>query len=136
MVNSYLTVDRIKIFSDGSLGAETAAIRILLNDTTTNSNSSVQDDQDAMLETVFRKTGTTISDNDMQRQQQEQCKNYNGLLMYSDGEMESMISVAMKHDYRLEIHAIGDAAAEQVLKAMEKCGVQKSERAVLTHCQV
>ena len=38
--------------------------------------------------------------------------------------------------FRVEIHAIGDAAAEQVLCAMETAGGCPSERPVLTHCQI
>jgi predicted amidohydrolase YtcJ len=47
-----------------------------------------------------------------------------------------MVSAARERGYRLEVHAIGDAAAEAVLNAFDTVGVTKQERAILTHCQV
>jgi len=55
-----------------------------------------------------------------------------------------MIRTASESNYRLEIHAIGDAAAEQVLDALLE-HVQSSSlsdeqmevwRPILTHCQI
>jgi predicted amidohydrolase YtcJ len=47
-----------------------------------------------------------------------------------------MITHARGLGFRVEIHAIGDAAAEQVLDALDSAGVSPCERPVLTHCQV
>ncbi|GMH94542.1 hypothetical protein TrST_g12620 [Triparma strigata] len=63
-------------------------------------------------------------------------KNKDGLLIFSDKEMERKIALAKERGFRLEIHAIGDMAAEQVLNALEKCEINKESRPVLTHCQV
>ena len=103
-----LSYDRVKIFSDGSLGAETAAVRQPYN-------------------------GTTQT----------------GILLHSDAELTSQIEDAHLHGFRVEIHAIGDRAAEQVINAMiaakerlaarsasENVSLDSSERPVLTHCQV
>jgi len=93
---SRLIVNRVKIFSDGSLGAETAAL--------------------------------TSSDN-----------SYTGILINKFPELCDMIQKCYSNGYRVEIHAIGDAAAEQVIKAISHV-IQNSShiqtRPILTHCQV
>ena len=76
--SSRLLVDRVKIFSDGSLGAETAALRL-------------PQDSAAPSEQTHK-----------------------GVLMHKREAMRSMIAEARSNGYRLEVHAIGDAAAEQV----------------------
>lgn len=78
--DSRLTIERLKIFSDGSLGAETAAMRLI-------------DDDSA-----------------------GQSAAHEGVLVHERLAMQEMISSAKNNGYRLEIHAIGDAAAEQVRK--------------------
>lgn len=92
-----LAVERIKIFSDGSLGAATAAIK-------------------------------------------DQGDSYQGILIHTKEKMVQMISDAHSKGFRVEIHAIGDAAAEQVLSAMEETSriIQPGvlNRPILTHCQV
>ncbi|CAM9101259.1 unnamed protein product, partial [Ectocarpus fasciculatus] len=98
---SRLLVDRVKIFSDGSLGAETAALRL-------ERDSSAAESE----------------------------RTHKGVLMHKAEAMRCMIAVARSNGYRLEVHAIGDAAAEQVLLAMRDCGITPSDRAILTHCQV
>ncbi|OQR92014.1 hypothetical protein ACHHYP_04127 [Achlya hypogyna] len=90
-----LSCDRVKIFSDGSLGAETAALREPYRDTTNR-----------------------------------------GVLMESDQSMRDKIRVAHAAGYRLEVHAIGDRAAAQVLSAMEAAGLSPEDRPILTHCQI
>ncbi|EQC39539.1 hypothetical protein SDRG_02976 [Saprolegnia diclina VS20] len=90
-----LSCDRVKIFSDGSLGAETAALR-----------------------EPYRNTSNR------------------GVLMESDASMLHKIQVAHAAGYRLEVHAIGDRAAAQVLHAMESAGLEPADRPILTHCQI
>jgi predicted amidohydrolase YtcJ len=75
---SRLTVQRVKIFSDGSLGAETAALRL-------HNPEEVADVAD-----------------------------HKGILYYDTESLRSKIRRAHECGYRLEVHAIGDAAAEQV----------------------
>lgn len=82
---SRLVVERVKIFSDGSLGAETAAIR----------NIEAAGDMEAQ---------------------------YSGVLIHSSSDLESSIRLAKTNGYRLEIHAIGDKAAEQVRSQGRKLG--------------
>lgn len=69
----------MKIFSDGSLGAETAALRL-------ERDSSAAESE----------------------------RTHKGVLMHKAEAMRCMIAVARSNGYRLEVHAIGDAAAEQV----------------------
>ncbi|EGZ24670.1 hypothetical protein PHYSODRAFT_554756 [Phytophthora sojae] len=90
-----LSCHRMKIFSDGSLGAETAALRIPYKGT---SNK--------------------------------------GILMNSDEELIKKIADATDAGYRVEIHAIGDRAAEQVLTALRAANVGPEKRPILTHCQI
>ena len=79
---TYLAVDRVKLYSDGSLGAETAAIRV----------GPLYDTPD-----------TQVND-----------KPFKGMLIQSEDVLMGLMSSARTKGYRLEIHAIGDAAAEQV----------------------
>jgi len=59
-----------------------------------------------------------------------------GVLINTDEEMVSKIKLADSLGWRLEIHAIGDLAATQVLDALEEAGVGPDKRPILTHCQV
>ncbi|GMH65619.1 hypothetical protein TrRE_jg4329, partial [Triparma retinervis] len=59
-----------------------------------------------------------------------------GVLINTDSEMLSKIKLADSLGWRLEIHAIGDLAATQVLDALDDAGVDPSKRPILTHCQV
>lgn len=130
---SRLSVDRIKIFSDGSLGAETAAIRQAKGDlngvvASNQSETFLPDASASFIQESHSECGAGTDSGHK--------SDYSGLLMYTKDDMLRMVTTAMKQGYRLEIHAIGDAAAEQVLHAMLQCGVTPEDRAVLTHCQV
>lgn len=93
--NGMLYTDRVKIIADGSLGAQTAALKEPYADT--------------------GKVGITI-------QTQE--------------ELTNKVIKAKKIGYRLEIHGIGDLAAEYILNSFEKAKISKEERPILTHGQV
>ncbi|KAH9158999.1 hypothetical protein AeNC1_019124 [Aphanomyces euteiches] len=54
--------------------------------------------------------------------------------MENDDAMLAKIQVAHQAGYRVEIHAIGDRAAAQVLAAMGS--VPNIDRPLLTHCQI
>lgn len=86
-MDSRLVMERVKIFTDGSLGAETAAIRSLsagVDEVVPNANNAVK-----------------------------------GVLVYERDTLSQMLVDAFLTGYRVEIHAIGDAAAEQVLDALD-----------------
>ena len=92
-----LTVERVKIFSDGSLGAETAALRTAPpSDRSTTSTTAVPS-------TGFE-TNVIV----------ESAANYSGILYYPDDTLCQQIKQAKSRGFRLEVHCIGDAAAEQV----------------------
>jgi hypothetical protein len=90
-----LSCDRVKLFADGSLGAETAAVRL-----------------------PYRGTENK------------------GVLIESDEDMLRKISEAEKAGYRVEIHAIGDRGAAQVLNSLRTAKVAPERRPILTHCQI
>jgi len=88
-----LVCDRIKVFSDGALGANTAAIR--------------------------NPDGT-----------------HRGILMHSQEELNQIVSTANERGFRIEAHAIGDAAAEACLDAFAHAKLSRKDRPIITHCQV
>ena len=100
--SSRLSVHRVKIFGDGALGSETAALR---SDIETSEHGSA---------------GSSMT----------------GILIHESNELRSMILEARKYSLRVEIHAIGDAAASQVLDVLESIDIQPQERPIMTHCQV
>lgn len=57
-----------------------------------------------------------------------------GLLVWSDAEMHALLRAAHELGYQLAIHAIGDAAIEQVLVGMEKLGATRDRRHRIEHC--
>lgn len=63
-------------------------------------------------------------------------KDYRGILLHSSNSLTEMVRVAKDSGFRLEIHCIGDKAADQTLSALEKAGCSQLDRPVMTHCQV
>lgn len=88
-----LSCDRLKLFADGSLGADTAAL------------------------SCKHKHGPA----------------HHGILIVPPEEMAGRVAEAGRLGYRVEMHAIGDAAADVALDAFERAS---SRRPLLTHCQV
>lgn len=125
-MHSRLLLERVKIFSDGSLGAETAALR------------------------SFPAADTTSS-----TVQGETKKTDKGVLVHDKSALSQMLADAYSAGFRVEVHAIGDAAAELVLSSLEDSEMhiqgtevpesfeglisadrQRHYRPLLTHCQV
>ncbi|OLS24450.1 MAG: N-substituted formamide deformylase precursor [Candidatus Heimdallarchaeota archaeon LC_2] len=92
---NFLSCDRVKLFADGSLGAQTAALRQPYSDTK------------AM-----------------------------GVSIHKQDDLDAKVLRIKQAGFRLEVHAIGDLAAEMVLKSFEKANISKDERPILTHCQI
>jgi len=99
-MESRLGLERFKLFSDGSLGADTAALRLSSGD-------------------------------------------IKGMLIFQIDELVAKVLRIAQAGYRVEVHAIGDAAAEQVLQCFEQVNVALHsqclpplQRPILTHCQV
>ena len=93
-VHGRVRASRVKLFTDGSLGASTAALNEPYNDGS---------------------------------------KNESGLLLYSDEELYQLINQLNSDGWRVEIHAIGDRSAEQVIRVFKSIDLK---RPVLTHGQV
>jgi len=120
---SRLVVERLKIFSDGSLGAETAALRT----------------EAAILQAQARTAGGVGgagSGAGADNGEGLSTAEHSGILIHSNESLLRQMKAARSRGFRLEVHAIGDAAAATVLDCMEACGVTSTERPVLTHCQV
>ncbi|RHW37437.1 amidohydrolase [Lysinibacillus yapensis] len=62
--------------------------------------------------------------------------NSKGLLIHTDQELEQLVKTARKYSEAVAVHIIGDAAAEQVLNAIEKYPVAQGKRDRLIHCCV
>jgi predicted amidohydrolase YtcJ len=92
---SRLLAERVKIFGDGSLGAETAAMRLA----SATAAAGAADAADADAE----------ADADVGAEAR-----HRGVLMHRTGALRAMVGLARERGWRLEVHAIGDAAAEQV----------------------
>jgi len=136
-MDSRLAMERVKIFTDGSLGAETAAIRSLPSLSTSETT----------------KSGDGVSEG------AQSPSTSKGVLVYERATLSKMLLDAFLASYRVEVHAIGDAAAEQVLDALDESealieralqagecaavvpgGADEAQRChwrpILTHCQV
>ncbi len=57
-----------------------------------------------------------------------------GVFTFSDAEMDSLLQRYHDEGWQLDIHAIGDAAIEQVLRAMEAAGATPDRRHRIEHC--
>ena len=59
-----------------------------------------------------------------------------GLFIHSDEQLEGLVQLARNYNEAIAVHMIGDAAAEQVLSAIEKYPVPIGKRDRLIHCCV
>lgn len=60
-------------------------------------------------------------------------KNNQGILIHTDESLEEYIKLAREYNSAVAIHAIGDAGAEQVIRALEKYPVPAGQRDRLIH---
>lgn len=135
-MHSRLLMERVKIFSDGSLGAETAALRVFPKPSASSGADSASVSTSCDASAGFK-------------------SNEKGVLVHEKSALTSMLADAYRAGYRVEVHAIGDAAAEFVLSALEASEAliqgssvpdhfdtlvpvyaQRHWRPLLTHCQV
>ena len=117
---SQLLINRVKIFSDGSLGAETASMRL-----------------------PYPKHGDKESGDDKTEEEEDNF----GMLLIETERLKEMDLIGMEKGFKLEIHAIGDGAVDQVtscwLETIEQFNKTRPVRRkplnirhVLTHCQI
>lgn len=62
--------------------------------------------------------------------------NQKGMFIHTDEQLEAYVKLARKYNSAVAIHAIGDAAAEQVIQAIEKYPVPEGQRDRLIHACV
>ena len=115
---SRLIVERVKIYADGSLGAETAALKkqkiSLVKDADgTNVEHALCESSEAQGKGNEEENKDGV-DAFVPESMAENSVNYSGILSHTSSELKSMVSRARSVGHRVEVHAIGDAAAEQV----------------------
>ena len=117
MLNSH----RIKLFGDGALGSETAAL------------------SDNYVTVLHEKCNTVHTHSNGQHTPNSTDIQHNdnkGVLIHQQSELTQKVQRAHKLGYRIELHVIGDAATDSGLTAFEQAGLQAIDRPILTHCQV
>ncbi len=60
----------------------------------------------------------------------------NGMLIYSQEELNQLVLQAKENSFRVEIHAIGDLAAHYVINSCKFAKLTKEDRPILTHAQI
>lgn len=131
--SSMLAIQRLKIFSDGSLGAGTAALRTFANDSERKTSAV-----GAGNATNIANSMSALDPNEPSNECSTRLSSmaYSGMVIHSPANLTQRITEAKGVGFRVEIHAIGDHAAAIVLDSMAESGIEPSDRAVLTHCQV
>ena len=102
--DSRLIVERLKIYADGSLGAETAALR--------KTPAEIKNQHDIINETPCVINIKEIDDT--ANSTPAVSPEYSGILTHSKSGLQEMVSHARNLGFRVEVHAIGDAAVDQV----------------------
>lgn len=114
---SRLIVERLKIYADGSLGAETAAMKI---PEVPKADLLVVENVDvAAADAASDSVSASAASRPDAAEDATTSPRHTGILSHSSGELVRMISHARSNGLRVEVHAIGDAAAEQVQSLAE-----------------
>jgi predicted amidohydrolase YtcJ len=163
---SLLSCDRVKIFSDGCLGAHTAAMSTpylpppAAAATTTIPPSATSTTESAPTPPTASTTTGAVSDekkvtasgststsgdapSPSHSSHDASCahdtrgghKPTLGVLIHEPDVLKTMIRDAHNEGWRLEVHAIGDRAAQHAIEGFEEARVTSKARGVLTHCQ-
>ena len=116
-----LSCHRIKLFADGALGAETAAlsqpyVHRCAHPPSSSSTSSTHSH-------AANDSGTDDSGN-------------RGILIHSQSDLNAAVRRATELGYRVEMHVIGDMAAQVGVQSFIDAPVPPVGRPILTHCQV
>ena len=112
-----LSCHRIKMFADGALGAETAAL------TQPYVHRCAHTQHSHSHGTEHKADGRDERDN-------------YGILIYTQDGMNEKVRRAHELGYRIEMHVIGDRAAEMGVHAFKAAAIPSTARPILTHCQV
>jgi hypothetical protein len=62
--------------------------------------------------------------------------NSKGMLIYTQEELNQLVLQAKENAFRVEIHAIGDLAAQYVIDSCKFAKLTKKDRPILTHAQI
>eukprot|EP01083_Nonionella_stella_P122447 368389_1 len=133
-----LSCHRVKLFVDGALGASTAALtRPYLSDNSTTEQSGTSNNGNL----AAQHSDTSISENPTPHhsgtsKRGNPTTSNRGMLVTSEDELAEKIRRAGEAGFRVEIHVIGDRAADVALEALRKAGVSPERRPILTHCQI
>ena len=117
---SLLSCHRIKLFADGALGAETAALSQPYVHRCAHPPSSSSSCNAA--------THTEHSDAD--------DGGHRGILIHTQEGLTAAVRRATELGYRIEMHVIGDRAASVAVQSFVDANVPPTARPILTHCQV
>lgn len=120
-VSEMLACKRVKLFTDGSLGAETAALSLPYH--SSSSAASAASSTPSILEQQLHSHSHLHKDD-------------RGVLIMPQPELDEAVKAIHGAGFQLEIHTIGDRSAQAVLQALKVNKVQGKDRPVLTHCQV
>jgi len=158
-----LQCHRVKIFADGALGSETAALSqpYVIPHRCSNSHSRsgsgshshshshnhTHDNVDPSARPLTPPsplTSSTPCDGSIPVEEVSAASltksipsstNY-GILIHNVDSLTQCVRSAHEKGYRIEMHVIGDRAAELGLQAFEQVGLTPRDRPILTHCQV
>ncbi|CAM9490836.1 unnamed protein product [Phaeothamnion confervicola] len=149
-----LSCHRVKLFADGSLGACTAA----LEEPYVDDNDRSDESGGSSATGTGKWDGSGEDGGGVQRgndggeahghgpvgceevggggSTRRGTRMNRGMLIHPPGELAAQIRRAKAWGYRVEVHAIGDRAVAEVLRAMDEAGVVPADRPILTHAQV
>jgi predicted amidohydrolase YtcJ len=136
----FLYTDRCKIFMDGGLGASTAAMVEPYEEGVDDAGGTSSPKRKKTSESDdMEKEGTTQKNCNKDPTEEETITQKNcGLITMTDKDLEVALDTAFDRGFRIEAHAIGDAALDKIIDFF--CEWKKKgrllKRPVLTHCQI
>ena len=113
-----LSCHRIKLFADGSLGAETAALSQPYVHRCAHGQQQHLRPAEERLEEGKEAAGNV------------------GIVIHSQSSLSAAVRRAHGLGFRIEVHVIGDRAAAMAVQSIADAAMPASSRPVLTHCQV
>jgi predicted amidohydrolase YtcJ len=128
-VGELLSCHRAKIFADGSLGADTAALSEPYQHLRAGEEEDEEEDGPAAKAPAAKRA----------RSAPRECDHAHaalGVLVHAREPLRALVARTHAAGFRLEVHVIGDRAADEVLGALEAAGAGPAARPILTHCQV
>lgn len=125
---SMVSCHRIKLFADGSLGAQTAALSCPYKGMPSHQLCSAHGHGPEHSEHKSEEGEAAATDSKLSQAY--------GVAIHEQSALNEMVARATAKGYRIELHAIGDRAADMGLTAFEAAQMTPANRPMLTHCQV